>query len=244
MAKWLFNGPCDHCGSKDNLGHWDDGSTYCWGCKFSSRSGNWVHPASLGTVEEATPVIKALPDDIGFDYGPDAVEWLGRFGISVERAIAEGIRYSRSFNQVIFVFNGESAEPVFWQARNLDPERAAKRRYYTQGNVKELLPIYNTKKVPQKKCLTIVEDCVSAIRVSDFCDSMPLLGSHLPADKLNRLKFLYPELIFWLDSDKFKEAQSMAKRAQMIGLKAHVIFTELDPKCYTPQQIMEYIQNV
>jgi hypothetical protein len=71
---------------------------------------------------------------------------------------------------------------------------------------------------------------------------MPLLGSHLAPARLNTIAGLYDDLVFWLDSDKYKEARSMCDRARYMGLSARTIYTELDPKCYTNDQLMEILQ--
>lgn len=89
--------------------------------------------------------------------------------------------------------------------------------------------------------LVIVEDPVSAIRIAPQSDAMPLLGSHLGQARLNALAGLYERLVFWLDSDKLKEARSMAERAKYMGRSTNVIYTDEDPKCYTDEQIKEIL---
>ena len=82
-----------------------------------------------------------------------------------------------------------------------------------------------------------MEDCVSAIKVARQCDAMPVLGSHVSNSKLVGLSRLYRTIMFWLDSDKLKESRNAAERARLIGVQASVIFTELDPKCYSNEEI-------
>lgn len=90
--------------------------------------------------------------------------------------------------------------------------------------------------------LVVVEDPVSAIRVAEaVSDAMPLLGSHLATKRLNAVAGLYSSVVFWLDSNKLKESRAMAERAKLIGMTARTIYTELDPKCYTNEQIKEYL---
>lgn len=144
-----------------------------------------------------------------------------------------------------------------WQARNLRVGGAdgnSKRRFsknFTSGNVNECTHIYgfdsSNRKFPgsvsdgQHGRMVIVEDPVSAIRVAALEDAMPLLGSHLATSRLNAVAGLYKRLVVWLDSDKLKEARSMAERARLIGMDVRVVWTELDPKCYTNEQLKEIL---
>ena len=89
----------------------------------------------------------------------------------------------------------------------------------------------------------MVEDCISAIKCSRICDAMPVLGSHVGNSKLASLSQQYGTLIFWLDSDKYKEAQNAAERANLLGVKTKVIYTDLDPKEYDNVAIQERLDT-
>jgi hypothetical protein len=70
---------------------------------------------------------------------------------------------------------------------------------------------------------------------------MPLLGSHLAQARLSALARLYPSIVFWLDSDKYKEARAMEQRAKYMGRSARTIYTDEDPKAYDDQQLQEIL---
>lgn len=72
---------------------------------------------------------------------------------------------------------------------------------------------------------------------------MPLLGSHLATSRLNALAGLYKgyKVLVWLDSDKLKEARAIAEKFKLVGVTARVVWTELDPKAYTDEEIAEYL---
>jgi hypothetical protein len=71
---------------------------------------------------------------------------------------------------------------------------------------------------------------------------MPCLGSHLRLNKINALRLLgYEHLVMWLDEDKFKEACLIADRAKLLGFTTDVVYTELDPKEYTDDEICQYV---
>lgn len=239
MANWTHNGPCPQCGSRDNLGHWDDGSLYCWGCHYYKppKGGVFRKPTASKKVSEA--IKYPLPDDCGTDFSEDAVKWLGKYGVSIPVAISNGIRYVARNKQLVFQVLGPDGDLLWWQARNLDANRAESRKYFNGGDPTDISPIYGES---TGRRLVLVEDIVSAIRVGAVCPSMPLVGSYLPRQKLVRLARLYSSLWVWLDSNKFKEAQEIVKQVQMLGLESRAIYTELDPKCYSDEQIKEILK--
>jgi hypothetical protein len=78
--------------------------------------------------------------------------------------------------------------------------------------------------------LCMVEDSLSAIKVSRAIDAAPLFGSSINNDKLNKLVKEYQLIYVWLDSDKYEQAQLIAGRIKMLGKLSRVIYTKLDPK--------------
>jgi hypothetical protein len=125
---------------------------------------------------------------------------------------------------------------ILAQARNL--EEGAKPKYITYGKPNEVLPIYYVRDYSRRSnCLVLVEDCLSAIKVARLTDAMPCLASEVSPTKLKRLAGLYGAFLIWLDSDMYHKAQKMAQRLQLLGCKAHAVYTDLDPKCYEMKDI-------
>jgi hypothetical protein len=163
--------------------------------------------------------------------------------------------YSPSRDQIIYQLGN------VWQARNLQVGGSQgnsgrkKSKNFTSGNVNECTHIYGAASSDRDLSgsvegeqghfprLVIVEDPVSAIRISALEDSMPLLGSYLATERLNAVAGLYKRLVVWLDSDKLKEARGIAERAQLIGIEAKVIYTDLDPKCYTHDELKGILKS-
>jgi hypothetical protein len=49
-------------------------------------------------------------------------------------------------------------------------------------------------------------------------------------------------LVIWLDSDKLANARKIASNASLLGFfPVHVLYTEKDPKAYTPEEIKKYL---
>lgn len=233
---------CPRCGSKDNLARYADGSAWCFGCHYHERA---THAPRAGSVVPSElPEHPRLPDDCGTQFSEDAVAWLAKYHLRIPEAIYHGVVYSPSRQQIIYQMGN------VWQARNLNPEVAAKRKCFTSGDVNECHHIYGHSDHrstgghvrESSEVLVIVEDPVSAMRIASLCPSMPLLGSHLATKRLNAVAGLYKRLAFWLDSDKLKESRAMAERAKLIGIETCVIYTDLDPKEYPQSELKEILK--
>lgn len=239
MAKFLSHTSCPRCGSKDNLGIYDDGSAWCFGCHFYQAS----HHVPSFHAEKEEGEIK-LPEDISITFPQHVVEWLAEYDIKIEEARKWGWLYSPYWDQLVFPFYGEETELCMWQGRNF---REGARKYYNQGTPADLLPIFRGPPALggcDERCrqLVVVEDAVSAAKIARQSDAMPCLGSHLPARKIMRLKPFYEFLVVWLDADKLKEARHIAELAKWIGFRTKVVHTPLDPKEYNDTQIKEYLK--
>lgn len=235
---FISHEPCPACGSKDNLGRYADGSAWCFGCRYYERPNGRVDPRVRETLKSAPKDYSDPPDDLSLDFSAEAAAWLSQYGLTLEELKERGVRYSPSKNQIIFVM-GQG----IWQARNFG-EYAKKRKYFTQGEVNDHLSVYTyggNSPCVHTGTLVLVEDCVSAIKVARQCDAMPLLGSSISYKKLERINHLYDSVVFWLDADKFKEAQGLSTRGSLLGLSSRVIFTQLDPKEYDDETILELL---
>jgi hypothetical protein len=244
MARFVAHEPCPACGSKDNLGRFDDGGAFCFGCHYYERATH-APMRHMGSNNQDTheKYHHPLPEDIGHDYGQAAVEWMARFHLDVPTAIRMGIVWSPSRQQLIFQLGD------VWQARNFGEgggnSNRPRSKNFTSGDVNECLFIYEDRRGPR---LVLVEDPVSAIRTALAVPqgaSMPLLGSHLATARLNAVAGLYSgpecEVVVWLDSDKLKEARSISDRFNLIDIKSRTIWTELDPKCYSDMEIQKIL---
>jgi hypothetical protein len=95
------------------------------------------------------------------------------------------------------------------------------------------------------KCRTcvIVEDPISALKVSRHCPTVPLFGAHLPEDWMRSMtRFPFANLIFWLDEDKAKQALTYALMLKNL-FHTNIIVSKKDPKDYTDVAIREFIKE-
>jgi len=206
-----------------------------------------------------------LPDDASQDYPIQALAWTEKYEIGVELLLRNKVYYSGARNQLIFSFVDGDGKVLAYQARNLSPLSKA-RRYYTQGDVNGILPIYYANNFPHKSVsigersavvgsgsntrrrrrLVLVEDCLSAIKVASLVDaghdSMPCLGSGIPLLKLTRLRAFYDHLDVFLDPDMWHHSLKIVQQAQMLGFTARSIRAECDPKELSYLQLKEILK--
>jgi hypothetical protein len=197
------------------------------------------------------PKTNKLPDDATQNYSIQALAWAAKYEISVEEMLRSNMYYSAARNQVIFRFNDGEGGVVAWQARNLTATSKG-RRYYTQGDINHVLPIYRCRDAAGDhpgsvvRRLVLVEDCLSAIKVASLTDAgrdaMPCLGSSVPRAKLARLRPFYDVLDVFLDPDMWPKSLMLAKQAEMLGFRVRSIKAEHDPKEFTREELKELLK--
>lgn len=230
MARYVKSGPCLNCGSSDAKALYDDGGSFCFSCR--KPGGATITPYALAR-EETDDTIK-LPFDFCQEFHKDAVDWVGKYGLTVADLLNSNNRcgYSAERHQLIYYWEDDKHNILAYQARNLG-NVDKKKRYFTKGDIESLLPIYSY--YPRCNSLVLVEDCLSAIKCMSPLtglqrDAMPLLGSGISLRKLARLRPFYDVLYVFLDPNMFKNSVSIANQAQMLGFKTHVVHTDKDPK--------------
>ena len=263
MARFIKHIGCSRCGSSDANAVYEDGSQFCFSCRkpTGSKVSPYVEMHRRNGMEESQmepfqEKAVRLPSDATTNYSTSAVAWAAKYEISVTQLLQEGVVYSPSREQLIFTFYGKTGDLLAYQARNLNPVSKAK-RYYTCGDVNNLLPIYPCRfplsgsiNEPQASLinarrLVLVEDCLSAIKTSYveglYAVAMPLLGSGINLRKLTQLKRFYEVLEVFLDPDMWHKSLNIVKQAQMLGFEARAVQSDRDPKEHDYIQLKELL---
>lgn len=254
MATFVRHEPCPRCGSRDNLGRYSDNSAFCFGCNYTERGDRapWIGERDVENQDS--------DDERGLRlrgarvYPAGVVEWLGQYAISTPTAIRYGWTYDDVWEQLLFPLKDENGAIVCIQAKNFNPKRARKAKYYNTGDKNAAHTYYSKYRSNDKTTGTteestrppviLTEDILSAVRVGEVGVGFPLLGTSIPREKLAWLKTtLNPtRLVVWLDQDKWREGRSIADAAKLLGLSANTLLTPLDPKCYSVEQIQEFLK--
>jgi len=243
MARFIRHESCPKCGSRDNLGVYDDGSKWCFGCHYYGDVdiSKWKpREESNGREFSGTSHTQYLLHGLrdGVAYPPEVVAYLARFDISVPEAYANNARWKPSTRALCFIYYDLEGKPCCVQERSFSGNPKTP-KYLTSGSSYEAFDLIGTK----GKEVAITEDKLSAIVVGRVCDASPALGTTYQQWKLLELfKRGYRRVYVWLDKDKWREGREICEKAQWIGMSATAVLTDLDPKCYSQDEIKGYLK--
>ncbi len=146
--------------------------------------------------------------------------------------------YSEYRDQLIFPYFDSNNNLLAYQARNFSKE--AKQKWWSQGNLSQILHILPLREKYDR--IILVEDVVSAIKVSRWRSVMPLFGCITGLERLRRLSLLTPRVTHWLDPDKRREALKWSNKAYLFGIGGDVIFSTHDPKEHSDEEIRDFLR--
>jgi len=238
MAKFLRHESCPSCGSRDNLGRYSDGSAYCFGCGYKERGEKSPFIGERDGKNESVPDGVRFPEDSTNIVVGTGLEWLAKYGLDAGDAFRAGFKWSPYWQQLLMPFYDEDGKLCCIQAKNFDPKRAAKAKYYNVGEKVQSRTIYGK----QGGTLVLTEDALSALVVSKVADAKPLLGTSIPREQIAGFKGPYTRLVVWLDADKWREGRSIADQAKLLGMKTKTLLTDKDPKEYSVDDIKGLLQ--
>jgi len=217
--------------SGDNLAVYSDGHTYCFNCGHGSRRTSY----SKSTPKPATELV--LPTDVVTELPAEARAWLGQYSLARLDLQQNHIMWSDKWSRIIFPYFNETGL-LAWQGRYVGNDKT-KAKWFSQGKIHEIIhPI----KVHNREAV-LVEDIVSAIKVSKAKGAIPIFGSTVSTQQLLRLKTVVDRVWYWLDPDMRAKSVKLANMSRLLGLDAKVIFSDKDPKEHTSEEINAIIQS-
>jgi len=224
----------------NNLAVYSDGHSFCYaghgvvdfGSKITAFNNKYKE------IEELHKYDLTLPEDSDIVYPDRCLKWMSQYGLDKNDLFSNNILWSEQKQRLLFPIYDNNGL-VAWQGRWFGEGNHAK--WFTKGNVKDLFHILGKSDI-----LVLVEDIVSAIVVGKVFSAMPLFGCFVGKDRFKRLYSLYGkeiEVCVWLDPDKRKEAISETKLGSLYGLRTRTIFSDVDPKELTTEQIKEKLND-
>ncbi len=184
---------CHNCGGK--------------GIYHITKSGSTRSLTSLKKElkEKEHKIVKKVvfPKDVTFDtheFSTKALAWLFKYNVTVSLITKHKICYSKSMDRVILPVFDDKGELVFWQGRAL--AEGVYPKYLSCSSAEKPFMFLRTTNPDKNNVWVIVEDVLSAIRCSEVCNSIALLGT-VPTTKMALvLKKENPSKVFlWLDND-------------------------------------------
>jgi hypothetical protein len=243
-SKFLRLEACPKCREQgsdkhgDNLAVYSDGS-YCFSCGYTRRN-------VLQGFFEFSETGKGFPRSSNSNDGKRPIQVEGHGPTDEAREWLEGLDLTDKERYGILRIHWDShyfgwkfpVNKQFYQVRLFGPKRKSK--WITHGQ-KPLMHLYNQTKGTVLDTVVLVEDIISAVKISRVVTASPLFGSNWKwtPEILQKLT-PFKHIIIWLDWDKKDYAFRQMKKLQQYGFKVSMISTESDPK----EQTTEYVQEL
>ncbi len=270
MSEFLYHEACPDCGSKDNRAVFKDGHKWCFGCEtFTPPLGQDILNNILSTTRKEDKNKKndnpPLPIDFNYSLPQLGLDWLRQYGID-EREIAKhkigwSYNFYRNHNKVdgatahyghmnvglmVFPFYPEAGVCAGWQGRTFVANQLLRAKLkvpkYLTFTTPDFLPLYRNYSDTHSICL--VEDVVSAIKVSRQMSCMPLLKASVSADRLVTLSKTWRRLVLWLDCDMMERSFDIEKQARPYFDVVEIVSTPRDPKCHSEADIVKKVLDI
>lgn len=234
--------PCPECRklgndrSGDNLGVYSDGHCYCYRCGYRTGRRSFTQTKdSTRTPTDGTSIV--LPSDVTTELPFEAKDWLKQYQLTRLDTNRNHIMWSEKYSRIVFPYFNET-ELLAWQGRYIGEDKT-KAKWFSQGKIHEII---HPLQVHQRQAV-LVEDIVSAIKVSKICGAIPIFGSSVSTKQILRLKSIVDEVWFWLDPDMRGKSLKLAHISNTLGLTAHTIFSDKDPKEHTIDYIADTLRT-
>lgn len=229
MSKFLRHINCPRCGSKDNLAEYDD-HFWCFGCKYHKLK-NDIGSIRQRLAQTSHAVKPPIDIEVNQDIPKPAMQWLLSYGITPNEINDFGIGWNDDAQLLVLV-----KTPDYWQARTFGNHKVK----YMSNGIKPLTFYGYADKI------VCVEDILSAIKISrlspEFC-ALPLLGSSMSEEVIQRLSGRFKSVVIWLDRDKANEAIKIARNLKQRGFNSSVVISPLDPKEYSKGELSEWLKS-
>lgn len=240
MGTYVRTEPCPKCRAAgndsrgDNLVRYQDGSAFCFACHHREPPKSFRPKVVAG--DEDLERLKLL---VG--KKPPLPEknrkWLAQY--LPDEDIDAFFFFDPESRRHVFAYVGKDGLE-YWEKRTV--EEGVKPKCLSGG--KKPFIIYG--RWMATNTVAVVEDIVSALKVSKAVGALPLFGSFLSPEFMVRLSKLerIQNIVIWLDEDKYEVALATAEKLQKILPPTHnvnVLLTEKDPKCYSTEEIRDML---
>lgn len=229
MSTCVYKEACPKCRDLgqdrhgDNLAVYSDGHKYCFKCGFTVQANPFLNSSrSVKKYNRNSNLITVPIKSKGYD-------WLLKYNITREEV------------DNFFLWDENKEQLVY---RNRDFTNTRNFKYKVKAFCYGEKPYSIVGEVKPVKRIVLVEDLVSAIKVSRHYNAVPLFGTTCPSEALKQLLRVSNIITVWLDKDVLKNALKLRSYAFKQGFSVvHLLRTDLDPKCYSDQEIIDYLEN-
>lgn len=262
MGRFVGYVPCERCRSKgrdsrgDNLATYEDGSAHCFACGYH-RHPRLYRPRSTVLKEQHGAESKsALPADFTREIPAAGWKWLLQYGLSYSYW-RPYCGYSPSTNRLV-ITHGSPVEVSV--GRLLPPAKDEAGVVRLSGDNVGKVPVRVERKwrmwgdrlrhasflehtdTRATETVALVEDIVSAHKVSQVATTFPVFGVEIYPKLLMALRALKRPVALWLDEDQYALLPPKLNRMlTFLDVPVTFIRKRKDPKQYTVDEIKEIL---
>lgn len=222
-------------------------TAYCFRCnrkEYHYKGQIGLYQTDYSTIENKKVKIE-LPKDteplvsaIGY-HASIARKIMYRSQIFEDLWTKFNIGYSDSLRRLVLPVYDSQGELIWYQLRATDKSSIK----YMQPSAEKSVCFYAENKGECSSGVVIVEDILSAIKVSTVQSVIALLGTKLNNYTLSKISN-FSEAIIWLDGDNAGINGSYdIKKSISLLCEVRAVVTTLDPKKYNSQEIQEILRG-
>ncbi len=222
---------CPDCQASRGLAQYEN-STYCFSCSTYNRIKSLIISESKeeNVYFHVESVITSL-------LPIKAEEWLKKYCITNRLIEKFNIGWEQCLQRIHVPYIVDKQELFSW---NRSINQDVKNKWLFQGD--KNIPFWLQSDHDSSK-LVIVEDVLSAIRVSDYCDVLALGGTNFNKEMFLNVFKQYKTLVTFFDGDEAGKSctQRFNKRFKLL-YNIKNIQTKQDPKNYDPKALEDVLK--
>jgi hypothetical protein len=240
MASFAGYEQCPRCAANgrdrrgDNFGIYTDGSKHCFSCGYHVSARRAVPTKEQGIRQNASVV---LPSDFTREVPSIGWKWILQYGLSYSYWKTY-CGYSPKEDRLVITHGN----PTYTSVGRYLGDSKEFRKWRQWGNKSSTAYILES----TKRCtdeVILVEDIISAHKVRQVADCVPLFGTNIYPKVLHLLMALKRPVALWLDEDQYTLLPQKINRLQtFLGASVRHIRTTKDPKEYDTREINRIIQ--
>jgi hypothetical protein len=232
-------GPCPKCHSSDGFITFANESRHCFVCDYHEHPEMTIESlkSSLTPTKNKRTGDLELPKDFDYYLPKIALDWISQYGLTGTELRRNKIGWSDTCESIIFPVFDETGCLKMYQQRYFGASDKQP-KYITVGNKGDLIHLPDPVK---HDTIVVVEDMVSAIKVSRVTNCMPLLGNTLSIPVAMKLRLRFKRARVWLDANMMQKSVRTSLTLSVLGLPTTTIFTDKDPKEYAVSDIRGFV---
>jgi hypothetical protein len=238
LTKAYHYEPCPRCrelgndNRGDNLVVYSNGHSHCFACGYHNYP-KYHKP----TTQEVSNVPKSVrPSDFTREVPVEGWQWLLQYGLPYSHW-KDCTGYSEEAGRRLVFEVSDNGRVAFSIGRLLDEATKHSRKWYVWGDSHKHCHVVGQ---GRGTSTLLVEDLISAHKVGEVTEAIPLFGTTIHPCHLYYLMTNNRPVVLWLDKDQELHVKKKALQLEsLIDKSVKIITTDKDPKALSFTQIKE-----